>query len=264
MDTAALLDLLKETAATVITPRFRALASEEVFEKSPGDLVTVADRESEVVITDALRAAYPEALILGEEATAADPSLLDAFATAEHSFTIDPVDGTKNFVNGSPDHAVMVSELRGSEVVRAVIWQPEHEVSWVAERGAGAYRNGERLAALTRDPDPAQVRGATSTILSTSAAPADLPPMQESWWCAGVDYPQLVIGTVDYLVYRRDWPWDHAPGSLLVTETGGHLSRLDGGPYEPRVVAGWLLAGGSQEIVDVVRPPIARTLASHE
>ncbi len=260
MDSAALLDLLKETAATVITPRFRALASEEVIEKSPGDLVTVADRESEVVLTKALQAAYPDALILGEEATAADPSLLEAFAAAEHSFTIDPVDGTKNFVNGSPDHAVMLSELRGSEVVRALIWQPEHQVAWVAEKGAGTYRNGERVAPIARESGPAGLRGATSSVLGGSAAPAELPAMQESWWCAGVDYPNLVTGTIDYLAYRKDWPWDHAPGSLLVTETGGYVGRLDGGAYDPRVLTGWMVAAATPEIFEAVRGPIAAAL----
>ncbi|UFU03556.1 inositol monophosphatase [Ruania suaedae] len=261
MDSAALLDLLKETAATVITPRFRALAAEEVIEKSPGDLVTVADRESEAVLTKALQAAYPQALILGEEATAADPSLLEVFADAEHSFTIDPVDGTKNFVNGSPDHAVMLSELRGSEVVRAVIWQPEHQVAWVAEKGAGTYRNGERVAPFVRESGPAGLRGATSSVLRRSAAPSDLPTLQDSWWCAGVDYPNLVAGTVDYLVYRKDWPWDHAPGALLVTETGGYVGRLDGGPYDPRVLTPWLVAAATPEIFRTVRGPIVAALA---
>src|SRR5690625_2502396 len=96
MDTDAMLDLLKATAAEIITPRFRALSADQVMEKQPGDLVTVADRESEVAITDALRQHYPDALILGEEATATQAGLLTAFAGAEHAFTIDPVDGTKN------------------------------------------------------------------------------------------------------------------------------------------------------------------------
>src|SRR5690625_4572974 len=72
MDTDAILTLLKETAAELITPRFRALSEEEVMEKAPGDLVTVADREAEVAITARLREAYPDALILGEEATETD------------------------------------------------------------------------------------------------------------------------------------------------------------------------------------------------
>ena len=76
MDTAAVLALLQDVADQVITPRFRDLTAGQVAEKNPGDLVTVADHEAEVLITQALRAAYPDALMLGEEAHAADKSLL--------------------------------------------------------------------------------------------------------------------------------------------------------------------------------------------
>ena len=151
VDTQQVLDLMKTVAAEVITPRFRALADGEVMEKNPGDLVTVADHESEEILTRELSAAFPGAFILGEEVTSSDPSTMDRYVEAEHAFTVDPVDGTKNFVHGSPDHAVMVSEVLRGETVRAWIWQPEHEVAWVAEKGGGVYRNGERV---TREPVP--------------------------------------------------------------------------------------------------------------
>ena len=70
VETDEVLTLLQEVAEEVINPRFRSLEDDEITEKNPGDLVTVADREAEVLITAALRAAYPDALILGEEATA--------------------------------------------------------------------------------------------------------------------------------------------------------------------------------------------------
>src|SRR4051794_7070081 len=159
LSTDAVLDLLREVAAEVITPRFRSLAAGEVMEKNPGDLVTVADREAEVLITAALQAAYPDALILGEEATHADETLVDRYFAAEHAFSVDPVDGTKNFVKGSKDHAVMASEVRGGEVVRAWIWQPQHATAYVAERGAGAYRDGEPIV---RPPAGDALRGVTS------------------------------------------------------------------------------------------------------
>ena len=111
-----MLDLMKEVAAEVITPRFRSLADGEVMEKNPGDLVTVADRESEAILTREIGAAYPDAFVLGEELTASDHSAIDRYLAAEHAFTVDPVDGTKNFVHGSPDHAVMVSEVRSGDV----------------------------------------------------------------------------------------------------------------------------------------------------
>ena len=128
MDTDAVLRLVEEVAAEVVTPRFRALTEGQVHEKKPGDLVTVADHEAEVLLTRGADAAYPDAVVLGEEAFAGDPALLDRYVAAEHAFTVDPVDGTKNFVHGSPDHAVMVSESRAGEVVRAWIYQPQHRL----------------------------------------------------------------------------------------------------------------------------------------
>ncbi|WP_035916272.1 inositol monophosphatase family protein [Knoellia sinensis] len=233
MDTQAVLDLMKQVAAEVITPRFRSLADGEVIEKNPGDLVTVADREAEVLITKALNAAYPHAVVLGEEAHSADSSILERYAAAEHAFTVDPVDGTKNFVHGSPDHAVMIAETKDGETTRAWIWQPEHEVAWVAERGSGVERNGERMSRspLGQDDNP---RGATSIWSLRGHALADLPALQPSWVCCGVDYPKLIEGEVDFILYSRSNAWDHAPGSLMVAEAGGHVGHLDGLDYGPR------------------------------
>ena len=135
-----MLGLLMDVAEQVINPRFRALADGEIHEKRPGDLVTDADREAEVLITAALTGAYPDAVVLGEETFAGDPALMERYAVADHAFTVDPVDGTKNFVHGSKDHAVMVSETVAGEAVRAWIWQPQHGLGYVAERGAGTWR----------------------------------------------------------------------------------------------------------------------------
>ena len=66
MDTEGILGLMQETAAEVITPRFRQLASADIDEKTPGDFVTVADREAEAYLTRLLGAAFPDALVLGE------------------------------------------------------------------------------------------------------------------------------------------------------------------------------------------------------
>ena len=231
MDTDAVLTLVQDVAAEVVTPRFRALAAEEVSEKAPGDLVTVADRESEQRITEALRRAYPDALVLGEEATAGDATLLDRFAAADHAFTLDPVDGTKNFVRGSPDHAVMVAELQRGEVVRSWIWQPQHERAYVAERGAGAWRDGERLE---RPPSGEELRGVTSRRNWIGRALGTLRSLELTWVCCGVDYPKVVEGAADYALYRRAKPWDHAPGSLLLAEAGGYVGTFDGSPYRPQ------------------------------
>jgi fructose-1,6-bisphosphatase/inositol monophosphatase family enzyme len=233
LSTDAVLDLLRDVAAQVVTPRFRSLADGEVMEKNPGDLVTVADREAEALITARLLESYPDAVVLGEEAFSADHTLLERYLAAEHAFTVDPIDGTKNFVHGSPDHAVMVAEVLGGETTRAWIHQPAHGVSWVAERGAGTWRDGERMTTTPVAADAAP-SGVTSMWSLRGHALPDLPPMRLSWVCCGVDYPKLIEGEADYILYSRSNPWDHAPGSLLVTEAGGAVLHPDGTPYGPR------------------------------
>lgn len=256
METDDVLTMLREVAAEVITPRFRSLAAADVAEKNPGDLVTVADREAEVRITAALRRAYPDALVLGEEAEAGDPALVQRFRGADHAFTVDPVDGTRNFVHGSADHAVMVAEVRAGEVVRSWIWQPQHETAYVAERGAGAWRDGERL---TRPPLGEDLRGVTSRRSWIGRALGTLRALELTWVCCGVDYPKLVEGAADYALFRRAKPWDHAPGSLLLAEAGGYVGTFDGRPYLPQTdePAG-LVAAGDPSTYEVVRALVHR------
>ena len=255
VDTDAVLALIRDVAEEVIDPRFRDLSDGDVSEKNPGDLVTVADREAEVLITKALADAYPEAVVLGEEASAGDDGLIGRFRAAGHSFTVDPVDGTKNFVKGSRDHAVMVSEIRGGEVVRCWIWQPQHEQAYVAERGAGAWRNGERL---TRPPVGERLHGVTARRSWIGRALGTLSALELTWVCCGVDYPKLVEGAADYALYRRANPWDHAPGALLLSESGGFLGTFEGGPYEPLAAepAG-LVAAADRATYDAVVEAIA-------
>lgn len=231
LSTDAVLTLIQEVAAEVVTPRFRALDDDQIDEKRPGDLVTVADREAEERLTAALLAAYPDAVVLGEEHHSQDPTLLERFVAADHGFTVDPVDGTKNFVRGSPDHAVMVSEVRRGETVRGWIWQPAHEQAWVAERGAGVRRDD---APVRRAPAGERPQGATSIWSRRGRQPDGLPELVGSWVCCGVDYPHLLEGAVDYLLYGHTNAWDHLPGALMLTEAGGALAHADGTAYGPR------------------------------
>ncbi|GAA4883939.1 inositol monophosphatase family protein [Serinicoccus chungangensis] len=254
LGTDRILRLLQEVADEVITPRFRSLDEDEISSKShPGDLVTVADREAEVIITRELAAAYPQAVILGEEAFADDASSMAAFRRAEHAFTVDPVDGTRNFVHGSPDHAVMVAETRGGRAVRAWIWQPQHQLAYVAEVGAGATRNGDALAMLAPGSDPAGWRVRTSARRRVGEQVGAMPPLELSWVSCGIDYPKLAEGECEALLYQGTRPWDHVPGSLLVGELGGAVGTDEGEPYGPRSEPRRILATAGPEVYEGLR-----------
>ncbi len=242
--------LLQETAEEFINPRFRALSAAQIDEKGPGDLVTVADREAETAITRVLHDAYPSALVLGEEASAADPSILRGFEGAEHAFTIDPIDGTRNFVHGSPDHAVMVAELRDGLGVRSWIWQPQLEVAYVAERGGGSWRNGQRLSREPVAVSGSEVIAATSTRSWIGQQLGDVGPLHLTWVCCGVDYPKLIEGAADLLLYGTPLAWDHAPGALLVAEAGGYVGTVEGQDFSPQRSSAGLLVCGDRSTYD--------------
>lgn len=266
IETTRMLRLLQQVAEEVITPRFRALTQDEISSKTHADdLVTVADQEAEVILTRELRSAYPGALVLGEEAFATEPGLLEDFRSAEHAFTVDPVDGTRNFVHGSPDHAVMVAETRAGRAVRAWIWQPQLRTAYVAELGGGAVRidttgeaeTQERLPVLDPPVDPAGWRVRTSARGWVGERLGAAPPMALTWASCGIDYPRLATGECDALVYRGTQPWDHVPGSLLLTEVGGFVGDLGAVTYGPRSRPDGIVAGASREIVQVLAPSVA-------
>lgn len=229
MDSDGIAQLLNQTAAEVIAPRFRQLTDGDIAHKKPGDLVTVADREAEAHLAGLLRGAHPEAVVVGEEAVFADARLLDGLATAEHAFVIDPIDGTRNFVAGRDEFGIMLAELRSGVTTRGWILQPRTGRCYVAERGAGTRLNGlpiERTA-----PQRAPLGATSRRAMHGFTADGRLSPVVESDWCCAFDYPKVLHGEIDFLVYTTVHPWDHLAGSLMVTEAGGVSRTLDGTEY---------------------------------
>src|SRR6476469_1729696 len=104
MDHARIPDLLRYASLEFILPRFKRLAAKDIEEKTPGELVTAVDRDVEAFLAPELRALVASSVVIGEEASSADPRLLES-VTAEDSWLIDPLDGTGNFIEGSSDFA---------------------------------------------------------------------------------------------------------------------------------------------------------------
>src|SRR5690606_6806324 len=154
--------------------------------------------------------------------------------SAPHAFTIDPVDGTFNFVHGSADYAVMAAEMRLGELVRSWILLPEHADSLVAEKGAGAWCGSARLRTAETGDRHADWRGTTTDIRPAGRTISGLGPIGRSSACAGVDYFDLARAEFDFAIFSPVKPWDHAPGTLLVQEAGGTVISDSGTGYRPQ------------------------------
>ncbi|CAH2599266.1 Inositol monophosphatase [Rhodovastum atsumiense] len=244
--------VLRDAAAREVMPRFRRLPASGVRTKSgPLDLVTEADEAAERVITAGLQRAFPGCVVIGEEATAADPSLLERVGEAELAFVVDPVDGTANFAAGLPLFATMAAAIVRGEVVAAVIHDPVGDDSAFALRGEGAWiaaPDGRRQELRVATPAPvASMTGTTSWRFLPAELKAtvcrNLPRIAASWdyRCAGHEYRLLASGQCHFLLFNRLMPWDHAPGWLLHQEAGGYSARFDGSPYRPALHGGGLI-----------------------
>lgn len=266
---------LAAIADEVILPRFRALQAGEVEEKSPGEVVTIADREAEHRISAVLRELRPDAVMIGEEAVAESPALLGALETDAACWLVDPLDGTQNFVNGSADFAVMVALVEAGETVASWMWMPLERIAYVAERGAGAYRDGERQRVVVPASVPSladlqgvvDVPGAVLDRFLTAEQRARLAVIAPSFGgigagsrCSAVDYPLIVAGGQRFIRYERLSPWDHAPGSLFLEEAGGFVRRWDGSDYAPGRPGTGLLAASDPTTWTLVREALRPAL----
>ena len=109
IDVDRITKIIKETADEEVLPRFQKLNEGEVSEKAHGEVVTIADTETERVLTERLAAALPGSHVVGEEAVSEDPRVMDLLEGPEPVWIIDPIDGTSNFAGGKPVFAVMVA-----------------------------------------------------------------------------------------------------------------------------------------------------------
>ena len=231
--------IVREVADEVILPRFRSLGDDEVMEKTgPQDLVTVADREAELLLARRLPDLVPGSVVVGEEGVAADPTVLSEL-DREAVWIVDPVDGTGNFVAGSERFGVMVALVRGGETVLGLVYPPVDGRCAVAEAGSGAAFGGERLAGRRGVPF-ARAEGDYSSIYLDEPLRSHYADRfagaggTRQGRCSAWAYLDAARGASDFVMQYRMTVWDHAPGVLLVREAGGDARFLaDGAAYTP-------------------------------
>ena len=209
--------------------------------KGDVDIVTEADRASEKLITERLRAVFPEHGIFGEEGTRQKME-------AEFRWYVDPLDGTTNFAHGFPYFCVSMGlehrpagtpEGEDGAIVAAVIYEPLRDEMFLAERGQGAFLNGRRFQtstctqlqeALLGTGFPSRKRHENPNIHFYHELTLRTHGLRRAG-AAAIDLAYTACGRLDgYWEFNLN-PWDTAAGSLLVEEAGGTMSRFDGSRF---------------------------------
>lgn len=245
----ALIALVRRVSKAEILPRFRRLPDSDIRSKSaPDDLVTEADERAEAAMTAAIAEMMPDALVIGEEAVSANPSVLCGLADAEHAVIIDPVDGTWNFAKGLATFGVILAVAERGETVFGLLYDPVMDDWIMARRGGGAWycRDDASPQRLTIGGDAPLVEAVGFVPLflfpyeTRMRLAGAIPGFRRIWSvrCSCHEYRLMAQGHADFCLSGTLNPWDHAAGALAVAEAGGAVGLLDGRDYQAGLTEG--------------------------
>lgn len=231
--------IIAEVAEIEMIPHYRNLPAGAVKTKeSPNDLVTMVDHAMEKALMARLGDLSPATVFIGEEAAAANPAIADQIATAERCWIVDPLDGTRNFVNHVDEFGSIVAYVERGETIAGWIYAAPLRSLAACVKGEGVWWNGVRVKTLPQSAErPTGLRStgwlnpewrdrlSRTLKLNVTSLPGH---------CSAYGYLKLIKGEIDFKQASRVHAWDHAAGALVVDELGGAVRWLgDGVRYRP-------------------------------
>ena len=206
------------------------------FENKEGrhNIVTEWDRRAEKEIINSIKAHFPQHAFLAEESGESGEKKEGI------QWIIDPIDGTVNFAHKIPAFCISIAATFQNETLSGVVYNPMSEELFVAEKGSGAYLNGEKLKVTE------------TGVLDSSIAATGLPyNVNENPLCcldhfqafakmgipirrigsAALDLAYVAAGRFDFFWEVSLRPWDYAAGKLLLEEAGGQITDFEGSPF---------------------------------
>jgi myo-inositol-1(or 4)-monophosphatase len=237
-------------AARSLKRDFGEVEKLQVSLKGPGNFVSAADHRAEEILREELGKARPGYGFLGEEGGRHEGP------DKTHTWIVDPLDGTTNFLHGIPQFAISIALERDRTIVAGVIYNPATDELYTAERGNGAFFNDRRMrvAARQRLADavvscglPHRGRGGLAEFRKEFSVVQEQVAGLRRFGAAALDLAWVANGRFDGYLSA----WDMAAGLLMVREAGGYVTDLDGG--EAMLDKGHIIAGNEAIHRDLLR-----------
>ena len=205
----------------------------QVSVKGPGDFVTAADRRAERTVFEELSKARPGYGFVMEESGTVEGS------DKSHTWYVDPLDGTTNFLHGIPVFGVSIALEREGQLIAGIVYNPANDDTFVAERGQGAYLNNRRLRVSGRRemadcvvacgiPHLGKRREHARFLADAEKVMAQVSNLRRMG-AAALDVCYVAAGRFDGYWERSLKSWDIAAGIVMIKEAGGFVSDCDGG-----------------------------------
>jgi len=230
----------------------------QVSLKGPANFVSLADRRAEEMLYADLAKARPGYGFIGEEGGQREG------ADKSHTWIVDPLDGTTNFLHGIPQFAISIALSREGTVIAGVIYNPANEELYTAERGKGAFLNDQRIRVAGRRKLAECVIACGLPHIGRGDLELSRLEMTEiqnrvaglrRFGAASLDLAFVASGRLDGYWERNLQPWDIAAGQIIVREAGGIVSGITGN--DDALVTRNVVCGNEfvhSELVKILKP----------
>ncbi|MBV9346391.1 MAG: inositol monophosphatase [Pseudolabrys sp.] len=246
-----------QKAARSLKRDFGEIEKLQVSVKGPGNFVTAADKRAEEILFRELSKARPNYGFLGEEGGRREG------ADKTHTWIVDPLDGTSNFLHGMPHFAISIGLEREGALVAGLVYNPVTDEMFSAEKGKGAFLNDSRIrVAARRELSDAIIAcglphlGRGDIDLGLRETGLMLPQVAglRRFGASSLDLAWVASGRLDAYWDRDLGPWDTAAGIVLVREAGGFVTDLNG--RDDMLGRGEIVAGN-----EAMQRAVLRTIA---
>jgi myo-inositol-1(or 4)-monophosphatase len=251
IDIQELIQIIKKVAKQELLPRFEKVSKEY---KLDGSIITEADTVTQQRLQELLYQSYPTISLLGEEMS--EEEQLQALANKNGVWILDPIDGTSNFSHGLPYYCVSLALIEDGVLRLGIVYDPERDECFYAEKGRGAFLNSKRLNA----PDYATPLNKTIAGVDFKRLPADMaariasnPPYasQRSLGSIALDWCWVATGRIQVYLHGKHNLWDYAACWLILEEANGASQTLDGDcVFTPTMDHKFAMAAVTKELLE--------------
>ena len=254
--------ILYDISKKLVLPKFNNLRPEEIKLKNDRNLVTEVDLQVEESLNKFLCSLLPNSLFVGEEKFTFNPKILENYHENKYCWTVDPIDGTSNFVKGKDNFAIMIALSFKEKILQSWIYKPLTEEFCFAKLQNGTYINEKKIKIFNNN-SYSDSSGSISSkhwendYVTKMLNIKNLFKEVKSYGCIGLEYVDIAKSQRDFVILSKLSPWDHIPGILIIREAGGIDNHFDNTNYQHNIKKNNLVVTGStklnKEIFNLIR-----------
>jgi fructose-1,6-bisphosphatase/inositol monophosphatase family enzyme len=254
-------EILYGISKSIIIPKYKKLKKDDIKLKNNTDLVTSVDVEVEKNLKNTLTKLLPNSLFVGEESYFENPKIINSYDREQFCWTVDPIDGTSNFVRGDDKFAIMIGLTYRDKIIQSWIYKPLTGEFCYSKMNEGSFINDVKFI-ITKKTRISESVGSIAFKRSNDIYLQKLIKIKHkfkdvnSYGCIGFEYIDIVKGVRDFSILSKLTPWDHIPGVLFLKEANGSILHYNKSEYSHIVSKSDLVIANSNillsEIINLI------------